>query len=84
MPKPSDMSHAEFRALRKSTGHTQAAWAHLLGCSEGAVRNMESHKPIGKQMAMLAILMTHPLVRAMLPEIFAHKDRILRNPENSA
>ncbi len=77
MPMTSSMSPQEFRALRESTGCSPRAWASLLHCSEGAVRNMESHKPIGKQMARLAIVLAHPMVRALLPEICAHKEKIL-------
>jgi hypothetical protein len=78
MPKPSFMAPEEFRALRESTGMSPRAWSYLLDCSEGAVRNMESGKPIGKQMALLVIVMAHPMVRALLPDIFAHKEKLLK------
>jgi DNA-binding transcriptional regulator YiaG len=80
MAKKSYMTAEEFRALRESAGMTPRAWAYLLDCGEQSVRNMEgsgpSAKPIGKQMALLAILLAHPLVRALLPTVFQHRENI--------
>jgi DNA-binding transcriptional regulator YiaG len=77
------MSGEEFRALRESAGASPKAWSYLLDCGEQSIRNMESGKPIGKQMALLAILLAHPMVRALLPEIFSHKEKILKKNQNT-
>lgn len=78
MARTSSMTAAEFRILRQSVGASVAEWAQLLRCSVGAVKNMECKKPIGEQMALLATLMAHPTVRAMLPEIFLYKEAVLK------
>lgn len=84
MSRTSTMTAEEFRALRESTQASFAEWAHLLRCTPGAVKNMECKKPIGEQMALLATLMAHPQVRALLPEIFLYKENILRETRKKA
>ena len=78
--RKSYMSANEFRALRQSADLTPRALSYLLDCGEQSIRNMESgNKPVGKQMAMLLILMAHPMVRALLPTIFQHKETVLKH-----
>lgn len=82
--KRSYMSATEFRALRESAGLTVNAWAILLDCGPQSIRNMEGGgKAIGKQMALCAILLAHPTVRALLPEIFRHKDELVKKEQNT-
>lgn len=78
MPRSSMMTAEEFRALRQSAQASIDEWAKLLRCSRGAIKNMECKKPIGEQMALLATLLAHPQVRALLPEIFLHKEQVLK------
>jgi hypothetical protein len=73
------MSAEEFRLLRISTGLDTRAWAILLDCREQSVKNMEGGTPIGKQMALCAVLLAHPEVRARLPAIFRWKDALLQD-----
>jgi len=40
-------------------------------------------KAIGKQMALCAILLAHPVVRALLPDIFRYKDEIMKKQQNT-
>lgn len=82
--KKSYMSPQEFRALRESTGLNVTAWAILLDCGPQSIRNIESGgKPIGKQLALCAILLAHPTVRALLPEIFRWKEELLKKRQNT-
>jgi len=78
------MTAQEFRRLRESTGLTVATWAILLDCGAQSIRNMEGGgKAIGKQMALCAVLLAHPTVRALLPEIFRWKDELLKKKQNT-
>jgi len=77
--RTSAMSPQEFHALREASGYTVDGWAILLDCGSQSVRNMEAGTAgIGRQMGMLALVMAHPVVRGLLPEIFRNKDEILR------
>ena len=80
--RKSYMSAEEFRALRQSADLTPRALSYLLDCGEQSIRNMESgDKPVGKQMALLLILMAHPMVRALLPSIFQYKETVLKKSD---
>ena len=73
----SPLTPQDMRKLRESTGLSPRVWSQLLQCREENVWNMESYRPVGRQMGLLAILMACPTVRAMLPEIRAYAEKIL-------
>ena len=74
------MTGPEFRALRESTGLSVAQWATLLGCTSQSVRNMESGKPIGRQMAKLAMLFSNPLIRTVEKSLEEEAKKIMQTP----
>lgn len=83
--RKSYMSAEEFKALREATGSTIGAWAILLDCGKQSIYNMENGSTaIGRQMSLLAVVMAHPAVRALLPEIFRYRDEIVKKTENSS